>query len=272
LGKAPSTGLNFLYNDKLSSLTWGVCVSQAAAQGFVSDIDGLSERSADGTNRARYCCGLLKGSPLTLTFNGQAVSVMHDGREIGRLSARRDWVAAQLAAGRRLRCAVVSIKTRGLWRLRYASRVEVTIAADDDDSFAAKARWLAEGGAAAIRATSEFTANSARRAGGAVIEGGSAGIRASSGIARGSAEFASRVGGSLVNYGVRKPARFVGQGLGSVADVTVRRPVRAFQRLVRNIFLAAVTILVLVLAIVVIWRVPSLPGFGFNPPPFIPSR
>lgn len=247
-------------------------MSQAAAQGFVSDIDGLSERSADGTNRARYCSGLLEGSPLTLTFDGRAVMVMHDGREIGRLPARYDWVAERLAAGRRLRCAVVSVETRGLWQLRRASRVEIEIAADDDASFAAKARWLAEGGAAAIRATSEFTTSSARRAGGAMIEGGSAGIRASGGFVRGSAGLATRVGGGLVDYAVRKPARLVGQGLGSVADATVRRPVRALRRLVRNIFLAAVTILVLVLAIVVIWRLPSLPGFGFSPPPIFSPR
>jgi len=44
------------------------------------------------------------------------------------------------------------------------------------------------------------------------------------------------------------------------------------RRLVRNAFLAAVTILVLILAIVVIWRLPSLPGFSSGPPAIFSPR
>jgi hypothetical protein len=242
-------------------------LSDAGAREFIIAIEGLAERTQAGAARARYCASLPPGTPLTLVLHGLAVVVLHDGCEIGTLPAAQTWVAEHLTAGRRLHCVVFAVETGGVLRKR-AKCVEVEIAIDQDASLAAAALRAASdfttSGAAALRAASDFTTSGARRAGGALIEGGGAGIRASG-------RLATSVGDGLAEYAVRKPARLVGQGLYSAADMA-GRPFRAAGRLVRNIFLAVVAILVLVLAIVVIWRLPSLPGFGSSPPAIFSPR
>jgi hypothetical protein len=77
----------------------------------------------------------------------------------------------------------------------------------------------------------------------------------------------SFIGGLLLRPSVRVVSQ-VGRSVGVAAGA----PVRAMRRMIRNLFVAAVTILVLILAIVVIWRLPSLPGFGPSLPQILQPR
>ena len=231
-------------------------MSDSSGRAIVSVIEGLAERSPDGLDRARYCAALTTGAELTLAFDGRVVAVLHEGRDIGRVPAHDGRVASELAAGRRLRCVVLTVETGGLIR-RKARRIEIEIVPVDDARFSTAVRWVTEGSTAAVRAASDLTVGGARLAGDALT---------------GSPRVAMRAVSGTFDLLVRKPARGLarlGRGMGDAAGA----PVRAVRRLVRNVFLAAVTILVLILAIVVVWRLPSLPGFGPSLPtiPALPS-
>jgi len=242
-------------------------MSEAGARGVICAIEGLAERTQAGGARDRYCASIPLGTPLTLVLHDQSIIVLHDGCDIGSLPATQTWVAEHLTARRQLRCIVHTVENRGVLRKR-AKSVEVEIAIEHDASLAAAALRAASdfttGSAAVLWAASDFTTSSARRASGALIEGGGAGFKATG-------RFATSVGHGLVDYGVRKPVQIVGNGLYGAVDLA-GRPVRAARRLVRNAFLAAVTILFLILAIVVIWRLPSLPGFSSGPPAIFSPR
>ena len=172
--------------------------------------------------------------------------VLHLDRVIGRLSAQDRRIASTLAGGRALRCVVARIEIGGLMRRRIR-RVEIEIMPLDGTRFTAATRRLAEGSAAVLQAAINITVTGARVAGDHLV------VRPSRAAWRGT----SFIGGLLLRPSVRVVSQ-VGRSVGVAAGA----PVRAMRRMIRNLFLAAVTLLVLILAIVVIWRLPSLLGIG----------
>jgi hypothetical protein len=219
-------------------------------------IEGLEEPSASGGRRCRNWVKVLPGTELVAMLDPSgAVLVTHGGIDLGRVPMGAGNLAEQLAGGKRPRCTVTSVEISGLFR-RRATRVEIEI----EDMVLAAEAWrlmqevagsLADGGAFAAR----HAVDGARYAGGALLDAGSA-----------TGAIATKVGSGVVSYGIVKPASLVGQGLTGVAEFAVVKPVRAVRRMIRNAFLAAVAILVLVLAIVVVWRLPVLPGFTTSAP------
>jgi len=127
----------------------------------------------------------------------------------------------------------------------------------DGTRFTAAARRLAEGSTAVLQAATKITVTGARVAGDHLV------VRPSRAAWLGT----SFIGGLLLRPSVRVVSQ-VGRSVGVAAGA----PVRAMRRMIRNLFLAAVTLLVLILAIVVIWRLPSLPGFGPSLPQILQPR
>ena len=211
-------------------------------------IDGLDESSASGERRSRHWVKLVPGTELVSILDPSgSVLVTHGGIDLGRVPPETGNLADQLASGRRPRCTVVAIEVGGLFR-RHATRVEIEI---EDTQLVAEA-WrlvqevadtLGSHGATAAR----LAVDGARNASGVLLDAGSA-----------TGSIAAKAAGSVVTYGIVKPASAVGKGLTGAVDLA-GMPVRAVRRMIRNAFLAAVAILVLILAIVVVWRLPVLP-------------
>jgi hypothetical protein len=221
-------------------------VTSVDTEAFIVAIEGIEERSPDGVDRKQYCAQLTAGTELKLHEEAGVMQVMHLDCMIGRLSAQDRRIVNALAKGRGLRCVVAGIEVGGLMR-RRVRRVEVEIMPLDGTHFTAAARRLAEGSAAVLQAATNITVSSARAAGDHLV------VRPSRAAWRGT----SFIGGLLLPRSARLITQ-VGRSVGNAAGA----PVRAMRRMIRNLFFAAVTILVLILAIVVIWRLPSLPGIG----------
>jgi len=184
------------------------------------------------------------------------MQVLHLDHTIGRLSAQDRRIASALAGGRPLRCVVAGIEISGLMR-RRVRRVEIEIMPPERTRFTAAARRLAEGSTAVLQAATNITVTGVRVAGDHLV------VRPSRAAWRGT----SFIGGLLLRPSVRVVSQ-VGRSVGNAAGA----PVRAMRRMIRSLFLAAVTILVLILAIVVIWRLPSMPGIGPSLPQILQPR
>jgi hypothetical protein len=235
---------------------------------FASVVEGLTERASDGTMRAIYCADLIVGAELQLVrMTSGRIGVWHADRDIGRVPERLKAVVQAIADGHGIRCTVLAVETGGLFA-RRARRVEIEIEViERAATLVAAATRLAAASGDAVNASlrlgrdaADLTADGARYAvDGTVAAAGHGG------------RFAGWAGRTLVTWGLQKPAAALGRGVDGLTDATIRRPVRAVRRVIRNTFLAAVTILVLILAIVVVWRLPTLPGIGSVMPP-ITSR
>jgi hypothetical protein len=104
---------------------------------YPSWIAGLRYRGRDGTNRGRYCCRLEEGARVLLMpepdnrYSDHAVAVVHQGRHLGYIPDRHDWVAGALSEGKQLSCTVSKVETEG-WFFRRASFVGLLVTVEGD--------------------------------------------------------------------------------------------------------------------------------------------
>jgi HIRAN domain len=110
---------------------------------YPSWIAGLRYRGPDGTKRGKYCLGLREGDRLDLVpepeneHDRNAIAIKHNGRHLGYVPMRHQWVAEAIAEGDRLSCAVTKMETEG-WLLKRASFVGVRIAVEGDGNASAR--------------------------------------------------------------------------------------------------------------------------------------
>lgn len=82
---------------------------------YPSFIAGLAYAGPDGTDRRTYCANLPIGTKLDLVpepdnkFDPDAVALFHDGRHVGYVPAKHDWVSRSIGEGDELLCLVDSI-------------------------------------------------------------------------------------------------------------------------------------------------------------------
>jgi hypothetical protein len=219
-------------------------------------IEGLQERTAAGGRRDRHWLALKLGTELTILLDAAGhVLVTHDGIDLGRLRTEVANLADRLAAGERPRCKLRALQSAGFVRRRAVHvEVEVEVA---DTQFASTVWRLVEtaaggiadgvsGAGSALLEVGSSTGQIASRTAGGIADGVSGAGSALLTVGSTTGEIASKTAGRIVTYAIIKPA----QG--------VRGFYRAIARKIFIAYLAAVVLLVLLLAIVVVWRLPTL--------------
>lgn len=99
---------------------------------YPSWIAGLRYRGPDGTKRGNYCLRLREGDRLDLVpepnnkHDQDAIAIKHNGRHLGYVPSRHQWVAEALAEGRQLSCVVARMEKEG-WLFQRVSFVGVRI-------------------------------------------------------------------------------------------------------------------------------------------------
>lgn len=94
---------------------------------YPSWIAGLKYPGPDGTNRGWYCKGLRPGTMLNLvrepdnphSESGLAVAVTHEGRHLGYIPSRHEWVGEAIDEDKVVTCIVDRIEISG-WLFRRA--------------------------------------------------------------------------------------------------------------------------------------------------------
>ena len=202
-----------------------------------SFVAGMEDASA------RYCARLQPGDVITLTLSPEnphdtgAVMLHHGDRYLGVIPPAHGWVGQGLAEGGTLVCSIAAVEVTGILR-RRAARVELRIDV------------LADG--SALGRAVQWGATSVTRGAGVVGDVGGKALRAAVEVpvatARG-AKFAA----TWTGRNVAAPAvDVIYRGVDGVAEITVRKPVRAIRRLIFWIVGLAFGALALVLAILIL--------------------
>lgn len=190
----------------------------------------------------RYCAqALAVGDTVEVIIIADGVAVSHGGRVIGHITPADGWVIDCVRAGEPLACTVAAIDVYG-WPRKRARTVAVEVMRVPRGLWA-----VADRGMSAVSDVGDRAIELSRKAaalGGTAVET----------VARSAASSARWTGDNLV----ARPGRAIGGALGSIADSTVRRPLRRLKRLVVTALVLIFAALVLILLIVVIWRLPSV--------------
>jgi len=113
---------------------------------YPSWIAGLRYRAPDGLNRSWYCAKHLQpGAIVDLvpepdnphSEEGNAVAVKYQGRHLGYIPARHDWIGRALSEGTALRCTVTRVEKHG-WLFSRAQSVALRVDVLEGGAAAAK--------------------------------------------------------------------------------------------------------------------------------------
>jgi hypothetical protein len=227
---------------------------------------------ADMDNEARgLCARLAPGATLEIAADGQGIAVLFDGRRIGRLPESEAWLATHLVEGDAMVCSLTAVQTSGFLRKRAtAVNVEIVVMpggltlGDLRRALGAGSVMLAQLGSSAMRQAGDL----GRSAGSVTF----AAARAGEHLAAGTSRAARQTFVGAHEMVVRPMVGAAARGLDGVTEIAVRRPVRAVKRTLMLLYGAVVLILLLVLAIVVVWKLPGAAGLASDVPRQIVPR